>query len=86
MPKSSAYDPVLSGKAAAYLVELPRSKQKKVVALAFQLAENPSQLGDYTTEDESGRKLENILLGQWHFTFWADHAAKEFRITEITEV
>jgi hypothetical protein len=84
MPKFFAYDPVLSGKASSYLVSLPRAKQKAVITLLFQLAEHPAQIGDYPTSDESGRRLENILLGEWHFTYWADHAAKELRIVEIT--
>jgi hypothetical protein len=86
MPSPQAYDPVLNGKAAAFLASLPKAKQRKVIELAFGLAEHPSQIGDCTTHDNAGRRLENILLGEWHFTFWADHAAHEFRITDITEV
>lgn len=86
MPSPQAYDPVLAGKAAAFLAGLSKAKQRKVIGLAFQLAEHPSQIGDYTTQDATGRRLENILLGEWHFTFWADHAVREFRITDIAEV
>ena len=86
MPSPQAYDPVLNGKAATFLTGLSKAKQRKVIALAFGLAEHPFQIGDYTTQDDEGRRLENILLGEWHFTFWADHAAREFRITDIAEV
>ena len=80
------FDPVLSARAAAYLLGLPKSKQKKVMELAFGLARHPSQVGDYPTIDERGRRLQNILVGEWHFTYWADDAVREFRITDITEV
>ena len=86
MPSPQAYDPVLSGRAAAFLTSLSKAKQRKVIELAFGLAEHPFQIGDYPTQDATNRRLENILLGEWHFTFWADHAVREFRITDITEV
>jgi hypothetical protein len=86
MPSPTAYDPVLSGKAAAFLTSLPKAKQRKVIKLAFGLADHPLQIGDYPTQDDTGRRLENILLGEWHFTFWADHAVREFRIMDIAEV
>ena len=86
MPSPQGYDPVLSGAATAFLTALPKTKQKKVVRLAFQLAEHPFQIGDYTTADDAGRSLENILIGEWHFTFWADHTTREFRIADIAEV
>ncbi|MCX6956237.1 MAG: hypothetical protein NTV51_29235 [Verrucomicrobia bacterium] len=77
---------MLAGKASAFLIALPKGKQKKVVQLAFKLAETPFQIGDYTTKDDQGRPLENILVGEWLFTFWADHATRELRIMDIAEV
>ncbi|MGD1030985.1 MAG: hypothetical protein ABSA05_07575 [Opitutaceae bacterium] len=86
MPGPFAFDPVLSGKASAVLVGLPKAKQRIVADLAFRLAEHPSQLGDYSTRESAGREIQHINLGDWHFSFWADHAARELRITEITEL
>ncbi len=86
MPKSSAYEPVLSSKAAAFLVGVSRSKQKQVLLLLFQLAEHPSQLGDYATREEGGRHIQHLMAGDWFFSFWADHAVRELRITEIAEL
>jgi hypothetical protein len=81
-----AFDPVLSSRAAVVLASLPRSKQRQLLSLLFQLAEHPTQPGDYSTKDESNRDLQNLMVGEWHFTFWADHSAKELRIVEITVV
>jgi len=86
MHKPVPYEPVLSGKASAWLVGQSRNAQRKVIALLFQLAEVPSQLGDYSSRDDSGRNIQHMLVGDWHISFWADDAAKEFRIVEIVEV
>jgi len=86
MPRSSAYEPVLSSKAASFLVGLSKSKQRAVITLMFQLAEHPTQLGDYATREQSGRGIQHIFVGDWHFSFWADHPVRELRITEIDEL
>lgn len=86
MPNSPAFDLVLSGKAAAFLVSLSRTKQRKVVALLERLVEYPTQLGDYATHDENGREVQHLVVGDWHFSFWPDHGARELRITDIDEL
>jgi hypothetical protein len=86
MARQHSYEPVLSGKASSFLVGLSKVKQRSVIMLAHQLAEHPGQLGDYVTEDETGRKVQHLLVGDWHFSFWPDHAIRELRITEINEL
>ena len=86
MPRPSAYEPVLSGKASSVLIGLTKARQKKVVTLLFQLAEHPTQLGDYATRDDDGREIQHLLVADWHISFWADHAVRELRITDITEI
>ncbi len=44
MPRSFAYEPVLSSKGASFLIGLSKSKQRTVIALMFQLAEHPYNL------------------------------------------
>lgn len=85
MPRAD-YEPVLSGQALAFLGELPKARQRELITLVFRLALLPSQIGDYTTVDDTGCVLQNILLGSWHITYWADHAIKELRIVDISEV
>lgn len=86
MPKPSGYEPVLSSKASSMLVGLSKPKQKQVLRLLFQLAEHPSQLGDYATREDSGREIQHLMIGDWHCSFWTDHAVRELRITEIDEL
>lgn len=86
MPSPFAFEPVLSSKASSFLVGLSKAKQKQVLRLLFQLAEHPTQLGDYATREEGGREIQHLMVGGWHFSFWADHAVRELRITEIAEL
>lgn len=86
MPDHAGYEPVLSGRASSSLVGLSRPKQKQVLRLLFQLAEHPGQLGDYATREEDEREIQHLMVGDWHFSFWADHAVRELRVTEIDEL
>ena len=86
MHKTPGYEPVLSSKASSFLIGLSKKKQKQVIDLVFQLAEYPSQLGDYATREDSGREIQHLMVADWHISFWADHAVRELRVTEITEL
>lgn len=86
MPEDSAYRSHLSLEAAAFLVTLPKRRQRRVLDLADQIARQPFQIGDSQTVDAEGRVIENLLLEDYLFSFWTDHASREVRITEITKV
>jgi hypothetical protein len=86
MPDRRSYDPVLSSQAVAFLVGLSKSRQRKLIDLIFQLSESPSQVGDYSEPDDSGRAVQFLLIRSTVIAFWADHAVKELRIVEIEEV
>lgn len=86
MPERYAYEPVLSSKAAGYLLSLPRMRQRKLAQLITQLAGSPSQLGDYSEPDDAGRDIQFILVGDLLIAFWPDHPVKEFRIVDVEEV
>ena len=80
------YEPVLSSKAAAFLVALSKARQRKMIGLLDQLADSPCQIGDYFEPDESGREVQFILVRDLLIAFWADHAVRELRIVDIEEV
>lgn len=86
MAKKSAFEPVLSGRATAFLVSLSKPKQRKVIGLIHRLSEHPEQLGDYASTDDAGRDVQFLIVGDLVVGFWPDHAVKELRITEIDEV
>ena len=63
MPKPEAFEPVLSGKASSYFVTIPKRKQRRLLDLLYRLARFPSQLGDYESVDDSGRKVQHLEAG-----------------------
>ena len=86
MAGSSGYSSHLSGEAVAFVVSLTKRKQKVVLDFADQIAAQPFRIGDYQTNDAASHVVENLLLDQFLFTYWVDHATREVRITEIVKV
>lgn len=86
MADRHSYEPVLSSKAAAFLVSLSKPRQRKLIGLLYQLADNPSQIGDYTEPDQTGRAVQFIIVRDLLLAFWADHAVREMRIVDIEEL
>lgn len=80
------YEPVLSSKAAEFLIGFSKARQRKLIGLLYQLADIPSQIGDYSQPDDTGREVQFILVRDLLIAFWADHAVRELRIVEIEEV
>lgn len=65
---------------------LSKVRQRKLIGLLYQLAENPSQIGDYSDQDDTGRDIQFIVIGDLLVAFWADHAVRELRIVVIEEI
>lgn len=86
MPRPEPFEPVLSGKASSYFVALSKRKQRRLLDLLYRLATFPSQLGDYESIDDSGRKVQHLETGPIVISFWADNSVRELRITDIEEV
>lgn len=80
------YEPVLSSKALTTLLGLSKNKQQHLQQILYSLASYPSQDGDYALEDEQGRAIQYILVGNYLISFWPDHAVSELRIVEINLV
>ena len=81
----SGYEPVFAEGAAEFLLQLPRRRQRKVVALARQLATHPHVRSDYSLLDEAGRAIEHLMIEDYVFAYWVDHAVREIRITDIDD-
>ena len=86
MPEPAGYESYLSREAVAFVALLPKRQQRLVLNLADQIAKQPFQIGDYPTVDAAGRRIENLLLDGFLFSFWVDHAGREVRISEIVKV
>lgn len=86
MPERYVYESHLSLDAVAFVVALPKRKQRVVLDLADQIARHPFQIGDFQTADSAGRTVENVLFEGYLFSFWLDDASREVRISEIIRV
>jgi hypothetical protein len=83
---AGGYSYVLSEAASDFAFRLPRREQYRLADVCRRLAAQPHREGDYATTDHTGRLVQNLLLDDWVITFWADHAMKELRITEVVQV
>jgi hypothetical protein len=83
---SPGYTYVLGEIACDFAFRLPPRERQRLAVACRMLARHPQRQGDYITRDDTGRVLQNLLIDDWVVTFWADHAVKEVRITEIVQV
>ncbi|MEJ1973920.1 MAG: hypothetical protein WDM96_16095 [Lacunisphaera sp.] len=80
MAETPAYRSHLSLEAAAFIVSLSRRKQHQVPDLADRIARHPFQPGHYQTLDATGRTVENLLLHEYLFSYWPDHASRNHSV------
>jgi hypothetical protein len=85
MASRAPYHPCFAVEAAEFLAQLPKSRQRRALRLAQTLADNPFVRSDYAVTDESGREQEHLLIEDFVYTYWLDHAARELRITDIED-
>ena len=69
-----------------YLRSHSKRRQERLTRLIYQLADDPFRQGDYQSRDHTNRVLENLRLGSYIITYWADDPAKELRILDIHEL
>ncbi len=79
------YRPVFSDGVVEFLTTLPRRQQRKLLDRAQELADDPFLVPDFKTPDDEGREISHILIDDFLFSFWADHAAKVVMIVEIED-
>ncbi len=85
MAEPGSYSPVFTAEVADILLGLPKSRQRRAVRLAHQLAANPFVRSDYAIPDSDGHMQEHLLIEDFVFTYWIDHAVREVRITDIED-
>lgn len=77
------YEIFLRAEAIEALRGIRGNPRGKIVAFINSLATDPAFSGDYTVEDSTGRVICIKIVGSYAVTFWADHPAKEIKITDI---
>jgi hypothetical protein len=76
---------VFSEDATDFLLALPKRRQRQASESASQLAKDNLGEGDYFLPDDSGREIAHLLIGEFVFAYWVDHAVAEVRILEIDD-
>lgn len=77
------YEIFLRAEAIEALREIRGNPRGKIATFINSLASDPAFSGDYTVEDSTGRVICIKIVGSYAVTFWADHPAKEIKITDI---
>jgi len=85
MPETWHYGLVFSEPAADFILALPLRRRRKVRELAGRLAFDPFVRSDYAVHDDSGRTIDHLLIDDFVFAYWLDHAAREIRIVDIDD-
>jgi hypothetical protein len=77
------YRAVVHGEAVKLLLACSSRERQSVLRLLGQLESNPFKEGDFQVKDETGRLHQVIGIAGFLVTYYADHAVKEVRVTEI---
>lgn len=79
------YRPIFSDSAVDLFVTLPRRRQRKLLARARELGSDPFVTPDLRRVDDEGREIGDILIDDFLFSYWVDHAGKIVMIVEIED-
>ena len=85
MPEARTYALVFSESAADFILALPLRRRRRVRDSAGRLANDPFVRSDYSVQDDSGREIDHLLIEDFVFAYWVDHAAREVRIVDIDD-
>lgn len=83
MADLTKYRPVFSDSAVAFFISLARRQQRILLDRAHELAADPFLAPDFRETDAEGRDLGHVVVGDFVFTYWVDHAARQVMITDV---
>lgn len=58
-------------------------QRDRIVAFIDDLITDPFEVGDYSEYDATAREVRIKIIGTYAITFWADHAVREIKITDL---
>lgn len=85
LPPPRQYALVFSESAADFILALPPRRRRKARSSVGRLAQDPFLRSDYSIADDTGRMIEHLLVDDFVFAYWLDHAVCEIRIVEIDD-
>lgn len=84
-PERWQYGVVFAEPAADFILALSPRRRRKARVLAGRLAFDPFVRSDYSLADDGGRMIEHLLIEEFVFAYWVDHAVREVRIVDIED-
>ena len=69
--------------ASEVLRSLRGVQRQRIAAFIDSLGQNPNFEGDYSEQDESGRRIEIRVIGRYAVVYWSDHPVKEVKVVSI---
>ena len=77
------YEVYLRREVFEFLRRCRRDEREPLLTLLGALGRDPYRQGDFTERDRSGRDIEVLVFHRFAILYWADHAVKELKITEV---
>jgi hypothetical protein len=77
------YTVYMRRRASMALEEVTGTRRKAMDRFIDYLSENPFDEGDFSEEDEQGRKVFCKVVRDYAITYFPDHAVKELKVLEI---
>ncbi len=57
--------------------------RRRILSFLESLANTPDLVGDYTESDDTGRRIQIKIVGEYALSYWADHPVKEVKVVRI---
>jgi hypothetical protein len=67
------------------LEDVSESAREKTLRFMEILSVDPFREGDFASHDDTGRKVQVKLVGEYALYYWADHAAREVRLLDLVD-
>jgi len=81
----SSYSIFLRRPASDALARLREPRKSAISKFIDKLADNPSDEGDFSEQDESGRTVYCKIIRDYAISYYPDHPVKEVKILELVQ-
>ncbi|EIP96912.1 hypothetical protein OpiT1DRAFT_01339 [Opitutaceae bacterium TAV1] len=85
MVKLIRFRVVFEEEAGGFIFALPKRKGRKLLDIAYAIADNPFSNSDYILPDADGRNISHVSTEGYIISYWTDAPAKRIVIVEIEE-
>lgn len=77
------YEVYLRREVFEFLRQCRNDERGLLLTLFHALGKDPYRRGDFAERNGTGRDIEVLVFRRYAILYWADHAAKELKVTEV---